>query len=360
MKRRLWLAGVSLAVLAIVATAIIVYLSCDETRECRATLEGHDMEVVSIAWSPDGKAIASGYQNKWDMVKGTPWQPCETIALWDVATKVNVAVLKGRTDRVCSVAFTPDGKTLASGGQGPYPSLGSFVGEPRPWGVVEFWDTATASNIATLDRLPQEVFSVAFSPDGKTLASGMSHESDKMVNLWDASTHKLIAAFEGHAAHVRTVAWSPDGKVLASGGEDKTINLWDLGTSKNTSTLEGHTFAVLSVTFSPDGRTLASGSWDKTIKLWDLATGKNTATLKGHWSGVLSVTFSPDGKTLASGGRDNKVKLWDISSGRCIATLKGHKDRVWSVAWSPDGKTLASGSDDKTIKLWDVGEKTDK
>jgi dipeptidyl aminopeptidase/acylaminoacyl peptidase len=163
---------------------------------------------------------------------------------------------------------------------------------------------------------------------------------------------------------VNSVAFSPDGKTLASGsGDVGTISLLDVATGKEQATLEGRDGRVTSVAYSPDGKTLASGNWDGTIKLWDVATGKEQATLKGHTNWVNSVAFSPDGKTLASGGgasiagefKPGEVNLWDVATGKERATLKGHTIVV-SVAFSSDGKTLASGSYDKTIKLWDVAK----
>jgi WD40 repeat protein len=158
---------------------------------------------------------------------------------------------------------------------------------------------------------------------------------------------------------VNCLAFSPDGKTLASGSSDATIKLWDVATGKEQATLKGHKAGVICVAFSPDGKTLASGSNrdDTTIKLWDVATGKEQATLKGHKTGS-GVTFSPDGKRLVSwggGARDTgTIKLWDVATGKEQATLWGHRSTVASVAFSPDGNTLASGDNDMTIMLWDV------
>ncbi|MCC5666113.1 hypothetical protein LC653_19845 [Nostoc sp. CHAB 5784] len=196
-----------------------------------------------------------------------------------------------------------------------------------------------------------DVWSVSFSPDGKTLASS---SSDYTIKLWNLETGKEIRTLTGHDNDVKSVSFSPDGKTLASGSGDNTIKLWNLETGKEIRTLTGHDNWVFSVSFSPDGKTLASGSGDATIKLWNLETGKEIRTLTGHDNWVLSVSFSPDGKTLASGSEDKTIKLWNLETGKEIHTLTGHDNPVYSVSFSPDGKTLASGSVDKTIKLWNL------
>ena len=195
-----------------------------------------------------------------------------------------------------------------------------------------------------------QVSAVAWSPDGKTLASG---SSDKTVKLWDLATGKLFATLQGHTETVYSVAWSPDGKTVASGSFDKTVKLWESATGKLLATLQGHTGAVESVAWSPDGKILASGSRDETVRLWESVTGKLLATLQGHTDSVRKVAWSPDGKTVASGSSDKTVKLWESATGKLLATLQGHTGKVYSVAWSPDGNTLASGSADKTVRLWE-------
>jgi WD40 repeat protein len=286
-------------------------------------LETHSGSVLSVSFSPDGKTLASGSDDK-------------TIKLWDVTTGKEIGTLNGHSNEVLSVSFSPDGKTLASGSDDK---------------TIKLWDVATGKKIRTINGHSSSVLSVSFSPDDKTLASG---SDDKTIKLWDVATGKKTRTINGHSSSVLSISFSPDGKTLASGSDDKTIKLWDVATGKKIHTLKGHSSSVLSVSFSPDGKTLASGSGDNTIKLWDVATGKEIRTLKGHSNTVLSVSFSRDGKTLASGSDDKTIKLWDITINKEIRTIKGHKNWVNSVSFSRDGKTLASGSDDNTIKLWDI------
>ena len=305
------------------------------------TLTGHTRSVFSVAFSPDGNTLASG----------GVWQG-QTVRLWEVATGAPIRTLTGHTVEVLSVAFSPDGNTLASGGGWRHQTV-------RPWwevatGTVRLWEVNTGAPIRTLTGNAGSVRSVAFSPDGNTLASGGVWQG-QTVRLWEVATGAPIRTLTGNAGSVRSVAFSPDGNTLASGSDDGTVRLWEVNTAAPIRTLTGHTSEVFSVAFSPDGNTLASGSLDGTVRLWEVATGAPIRTLTGNAGSVRSVAFSPDGNTLASGSDDGTVRLWEVATGAHIRTLTEHTAEygILSVSFSPDGSTLASGSSD-TVRIWNT------
>jgi len=288
---------------------------------------GHTSAVNSVAFSPSGTLLASGGHD------------CK-IRFWDVAAGRGTGKRIRSFVIVHSVAFSPDGTILASCGRGS-----------KIW----LYDVGTGQKTRTLAVRPGigllgDLWAVAFSPDGTTLASAGS----RGIRLWDVAAGRVAATFPGHAG--TSVAFSAEGTLLA-GGQDKTIRIWDVETGRDFGAFTGHTGAVQSVAFSPDGTILASGG-DSTIRIWEVRTGRNIHTLHGVignrlFNSVRSVSFSPDGTALASCS-NNHVLLWDAENGRRIATLTGHTGAVQSVAFSPQGSLLASGSVDKAIRLWKV------
>ena len=290
------------------------------------TLQGHTADVLSLAFSPNGATLASASYDK-------------TVRLWLVGDSTFPRTLEGHTGGVYSVAFSLDGTTLASASMD---------------GTVRLWQVADGILLYTLEGHTAPVTSVAFTPSGETLASGM--EEHNAVWLWQVADGSLLQTLRGHTNDVYSVAFSPDGLMLASGAWDNTVRLWRTVDGALIRTLEGHTGWVRGVAFSADGTLLASGSRDRTVSLWRIADGTLVLSLEGHTDEVMSVVFSPTGSTLASASMDSTVRLWNVADGNLLRVLQGHTCVVTSVAFSPDGMTLISGSGDDTVRLWRVAD----
>ncbi|NJR48793.1 MAG: WD40 repeat domain-containing protein [Leptolyngbyaceae cyanobacterium CSU_1_3] len=250
--------------------------------------------------------------------------------------------------------YSPDGKTFTSD---------SFANTFGLWRVVD-------GTISDGLKKHSAVRAITYSPDGKTIAFisykkisvyiGSNKDSGETIKLWNATDDSLVTIeHERYSPYdtVHALAYSPDGKTLASAGSDKTIKLWNTADGSLILILKGHGDQVLSITYSPDGKTLASAGSDKTIKLWNTADGSLVNSLNSHDDSVRAVAYSPDGQMLASASSDKTVKLWNMTDGSLIATLKEHEG-VYAIAYSPDGKTLASVSGDdgkgRTVKIWGV------
>jgi eukaryotic-like serine/threonine-protein kinase len=304
------------------------------------TLIGHVGPVTGVAFSPDGKRLASASADG-------------SIRIWDVATgQEPYDPLLGHVDRVTAVAFSPDGKLLAS------------AGADRTLGL---WNVETGRMLRLWPGHAGWVYHVAFSPDGKTLASASADMAIKLWDVDDVSDRRAEkrqppepirerARLNGHAKQVTAVAFSRDGKKLASTSADRTVCLWDLETNMQIRHAEGHLGWVYGVAFGKDGKSLATCSYDETIRIWNAETGQERHKLTGHSGQVRGLAVSPDGTKLASASFDQTVRIWDAESGDQLLCLKGHEGNVNSVAFHPDGQRIATGGEDGTVKIWDTAE----
>ncbi len=295
------------------------------------TYRGHHDFLNTVAWSPDGKRIASGSGNN---------NGDYTAQVWDAVSGATAVTYSRHSANVYSVAWSPDGKHLVSGSQ-------DFT--------AQVWDASNGNYVLTYSGHSDAVYTVAWSPDGKHIASA---GRDDTVQIWDAASASNTYTYSNHRSFVHSALWSKNSARIASAsGDDQadldnSVQVWDALSGGNRVTYTGHPKPVIAVAWSPDNSRIASASLDQTIQVWQAANGAQTLTLRGHSKGVGAVAWSPDGKYIASGSYDNTVNIWDASSGNLLYTYTGHSAGVSAVAWSSDSQRVASGSFDQTVQVW--------
>jgi WD40 repeat protein len=335
-----------------------------ELGQLAAVLRGSEDSVESVAFSLDGRILAAGghdHQVRWwnlaaapeivalrrheglvnDMAflpDGQRWvttdSATDTLRVWWVQTNTPALSWRGPPKAIWSVAVSPDGGTVVTGGVD---------------GSLRWWDLAAGRERVATNAHPQAIDSVAFSHDGRWLASG---GRDGTARVWEVGTGALLWVLEARGAPVRGVVFAPNDRLLATADTGGWTRLWDPTTGRERLSLAGHRGEVRAVAFAPDGCTLASGGADREIVLWDVVTGRRQATLAGHTAMVGALVFAPDGTTLVSGSWDSTVKLWNLVMLQEVGTLRAHFGQVTRLAFSPDGNTFASASSDGTVRLW--------
>ncbi|KAF7967335.1 hypothetical protein HWV62_34697 [Athelia sp. TMB] len=332
-----------------------------------APFRGHTAAIRSIAYSPSGHYIVSGSEGG-------------TVRIWDSETGEPVGSTLEHGNEVACVAYSRDGKYIIAGsynkgiiclwhvetGEAVETRIGGtfFAYSPNGSHVVSssgatliVWNAMIGEAVgAPLEGHHQQVNCVVYSPDGTLIASC---SRDNTIRLWDAETRQTVRVLEEHTGDVGSIAFSPDGAYLVSGSDDKTIRVWDVKAGKPAGApLEGHSSEVYSVAYSPDGTHIVSGSGDGTVRVWDAeAVGFEVAgaALQGSSGAFLSIAYSPDGVSIVSGSWEGKIQRWDGNTGQLRPTpISGHHKDVNAVAFSPDGTRIVSGSDDCTVQVWDV------
>lgn len=305
---------------------------------------GHADRVMGLAWSPDGKYIASASADK-------------TVQVWDASTGKTIISYSKHTEWVKAVTWSPDGTRIASAGADM---------------TVHLWDVMTGRTVLVYRGHSNIVTTLAWSPNGRYIASG---GYDRTIAVWDAFTGEDFGFYHGHAPQnmINAVAWSPGGRFIASASDDRTVHIWPVehirgivfkqkrSFKKSIFVYSGHTEWVKAVAWSPNGKRIASGSWDNTVHLWDPTNGRFFYIHSAHSSWLNAVAWSPNSARLATASNDGTVHVFDANTGRelftkrTFFTYEGHRDDVKAVVWSPDGTRIASGGNDGIVKIWDAG-----
>lgn len=334
MKKLLLPSGVFLSLFLLTAN-IFAQAKIQPEKVPAKVWKGHENSVTSIAVSTSGKWVASSSLDG-------------TVKVWNAESGSVINTIRSHTGDVYSVSISKDERRIASAGLD---------------GRVVISDLANGETLKVFSDFNGWCQAVVFSPDGERIAVSTT---DGNVSVWEIESGKRLQTFESRSGQM-SLAWSPDGKYLASGFIN--ISIWDTTTGKVFKTLKGHDYYVYSLAFSPDGKLLASASLDTTIGIWDAGSGEiirkiEPAGFSRTWKDktivdsikvpVTAAAFSPDGKHLATGGADKLVRLWNVADGKSLAGIQGHEMSITDLKFLPDGKHLISSSLDRTIRLWNL------
>jgi WD40 repeat protein len=299
------------------------YYLDSQSRQAALTLRGHVGPVQTVAYTWDGKRLATGGEDK-------------TVRIWDTAAGREITCLRGHTGAVLGVAWSPDGARLATASVD---------------GTARIWHVASGSELRQLCGPGAPVLAVAWQPDGARLATA-GH--DLRVRVWEADTGREVIGPQLGGSWGLAVAWSPDGKKLAFGSWNPVARVIDSKTGAELASLRGHTNGVFGLSWSSVGNRLATASYDGTVRVWDPNTGKEMAVLQEAAAPLFAVCWSPDGTQLAAGGGNRAVLIWDADTGRVRTVLRGNLSDVLALAWSPDGVSLAATGDEGVTRVWDI------
>jgi len=287
-------------------------------------MHGHEDAVQALAWSPDGRRIASVADDR-------------TVRVWDAVRGIEMAVLRGHDDAVWDVAWSPDGRLIATASRDS---------------TVRIWSASDGVQLRELRAHQDWVGTVGWSPDSKLVVSGSRDRTARVLGAADGAERLSL---RGHTGAIWDVDWSPDGGRIVTASDDRTARVWAVASGEQLLELRGHHDAVWGVSWSPDGRLIVTASRDRTARVWDAELGgEELRALRGHGDPIRSAAWAPDSRRIVTGSHDHTARVWDATEGTELLALRGHEAAVRGAAWSRDGRRIATAAHDRTVRVWEA------